>query len=686
MQQRRKSKAGKRVSPGPIKQAPQKQDNQNVNTSPQVTVSQAQSMESPGVLTQKHTVEIENPDILAQRPATSAKAYNTDEQPLTPAEESIVSPDKAYSVDTITNNTENAVLEPEDSYSSEKESYKPAISIQQEVIAKEKREQPDSTVESIGFPSKTRTSPIPPPSPPVLFTAERNVTPPHHSIMSNSKVLYLPVSNHARAYHETLHYYNEYNNLVCGKIQNDLLKSLQLQPSDPAPRRSLTPGNAPGYENTLSIIKMRKALLERRLAEIEARSVLHWTPKQVAAQLSVLDIEIMGWVQEADLNARPWTKGAGSPVDPIQKRKAHPGLYAHFDFFNHVTRVIERSLQDPAMTQKHASHWVKVALYLWKMNSFDMLACAVSSIVAANGEKALKQKEKETLIRLGLLTSEENNYKRFRKLHAKASKKIPFLGIFIHDLTMLSSEDPGESQLSDKKIHDLASDVISWVRHPPSIVEEPVDEDFRYWILGGGKKIKSDSAPKAELVTAVHADAVRQEDLENDHLGSVGDKKQREPDNDYSETQSAQIVEETSHKEALVSDLVEKEQPDADQLGSENVHIFDENKMYKDPKLDNNKLVKEKEAEPTKRHDIPPNFPNKVQSEEQPQSPGKDSRFSPKKSPLSKEPAVFEETRSPSTEILAMAQDHASPDLQGSVPPTSISRPKGRDSATKLTE
>lgn len=326
------------------------------------------------------------------------------------------------------------------------------------------------TTESIGFPESDQPQLQELPT----YVAEDSNQPQVIKEAPKKVVFYLPVSNHIRAYHETLYYHATYKAFLCSKIEKNLILSLKIHKdsNDPAT-------GSFDYESIASTLETRKSMLEYSLSKLQKRTLLYWPPRHAAHQLSLLDAEIMSWIQENDLKSV--NNDQKKPDDEIKKRQEHPGLYAHFDFFNFISIFVQETSDLKNANHKEViSHWIKSCMYLWKINSFNMLKCIVVALVPiARKSKTISSKELETLNKMYYLLSEDNNYKRLRRLHSKSENIIPFLGIIIHDLNMSLTKYDKSTLKSDQ----IISKAMDWIERLP-IHGKRIDEDFRYWILG----------------------------------------------------------------------------------------------------------------------------------------------------------------------------------------------------------
>ncbi|KAF7723679.1 hypothetical protein EC973_001770 [Apophysomyces ossiformis] len=166
-------------------------------------------------------------------------------------------------------------------------------------------------------------------------------------------------------------------------------------------------------------------------------TILQFPPMLIAYQLTLIDSAIFRHIPPGALLTH-------SPKTP------HPAIVASTDFFNYLTRVIEHSIllqQDASGRAQHVHHWIKIACRCHQLKNYQTL----KAIVSALGTPPIQRLKrtwafvpKKTLVRmeeLNQLMSETSNYGRYREAlnDAGSDSTVPFLGIFIHDMTYLTA-------------------------------------------------------------------------------------------------------------------------------------------------------------------------------------------------------------------------------------------------------
>ncbi|KAI9020155.1 ras guanine nucleotide exchange factor domain-containing protein, partial [Phycomyces nitens] len=184
-------------------------------------------------------------------------------------------------------------------------------------------------------------------------------------------------------------------------------------------------------------------------------TILQFPPVLIAYQLTLIDSAIFRNIPSTALLCH----SAKTP---------HSAIVASTDFFNYLTRVIEHAIllqQEASGRAQHVNHWIKVACKCHDLKNYQTL----KAIISALGTPPIQRLKrtwafvpKKSLSRLETLTelmSEASNYGRYRErlgpIHEQTSSSstpttsvltkkdwlseptVPFLGIFIHDMTYL---------------------------------------------------------------------------------------------------------------------------------------------------------------------------------------------------------------------------------------------------------
>ncbi|CAG8498026.1 15509_t:CDS:2, partial [Dentiscutata heterogama] len=192
------------------------------------------------------------------------------------------------------------------------------------------------------------------------------------------------------------------------------------------------------YSSTVASFK--QSITRSRKLVYKAASdpdILEFAPHLIAYQLTLIESAIF-------LEIDPYALLSHSAKNP------DPKITASTDFFNYLTRIIERSILLPSEASLRAqiiNHWVKVAGKLHELHNFQTLK-AVLSALGTTPIKRLKRTwaciPKKSMVKLETLNemmSEARNYGKYRETIQRdgflRKPTIPFLGTFIMDATYL---------------------------------------------------------------------------------------------------------------------------------------------------------------------------------------------------------------------------------------------------------
>lgn len=209
-------------------------------------------------------------------------------------------------------------------------------------------------------------------------------------------------------------------------------------------------------------------------------TILQFQPVLIAYQLTLIESTIFRNISmDAILSHSPKTP--------------HPTIVASTDFFNYLTRLIEHAIllqQDASGRAQHINHWIKVAGKCHELKNYQTLKAVISALGTPPIQRLkrswsfIPKKSMNLLEDLGDLMSEASNYGKYRTrlglqeqqqndeptstrktsiainsvgtpntnsnavatpiLKTSSNRKnsfseptVPFLGIFIHDMTYL---------------------------------------------------------------------------------------------------------------------------------------------------------------------------------------------------------------------------------------------------------
>lgn len=248
-------------------------------------------------------------------------------------------------------------------------------------------------------------------------------------------------------------------------------------------------------QRSTSVAETRATLNKVRTLYMKAAtvpSVMQFTPYLTAYQLTLIESAIFRNIpKDAFLTHSP--------------RKPHARIVASTDFFNYLTRVIEHSILLPQEASRRAemiNRWIKVAAKCLLLNNYQTLKAIVSALGTPPVQRlrrtwdCIPKKRMARLDLLNTLMSESDNYGRYREhinllelsSSTSASKKqqqqqqqphryqhhplwtkpvVPFLGVFIHDMTYLfAATKPGTQPQNDNRVKEAMASFTGFQQAP----------------------------------------------------------------------------------------------------------------------------------------------------------------------------------------------------------------------------
>uniref|UniRef100_A0A4W3H1J6 Ral GEF with PH domain and SH3 binding motif 2 n=1 Tax=Callorhinchus milii TaxID=7868 RepID=A0A4W3H1J6_CALMI len=178
--------------------------------------------------------------------------------------------------------------------------------------------------------------------------------------------------------------------------------------------------------------------------------VLKVTPEEFA----VSTVWWMCPVHAMELSSCGWNKK--------EKHSLAPNVVAFTRRFNHVSFWVVREIltaQTLKIRAEVLSHYIKTAKKLYELNNLHALMAVVSGLQSApifrltKTWALLSRKDKTTFEKLEYLMSKEDNYKRLRDYinSLKMTPCIPYLGIYLSDLTYIDSAYPSTHSIIESE-------------------------------------------------------------------------------------------------------------------------------------------------------------------------------------------------------------------------------------------
>jgi RasGEF domain len=161
--------------------------------------------------------------------------------------------------------------------------------------------------------------------------------------------------------------------------------------------------------------------------------------------------------------------------------KCAPSVTESSQFFNYMTRMIEISILEMYTADARAVtilFWIKVAEALKMLNNYQTLKAVASALGTPpiiRLESTWHMVDRSALAALATLqqlVSQENNYNLYRNILSQATTStpfIPYIGLFIHDLTYLKAValKNNHNSHTDPQIVEMIARVNNYKQLPP---------------------------------------------------------------------------------------------------------------------------------------------------------------------------------------------------------------------------
>ncbi|KAK5138374.1 hypothetical protein LTR08_003435 [Meristemomyces frigidus] len=177
-------------------------------------------------------------------------------------------------------------------------------------------------------------------------------------------------------------------------------------------------------------------------------NVLDFDPLELARQFTLITSSIFCCVQPDELLSLGWGKRGTRTARNVRNMCTLNTDLAH---------VVGDSILAPEDAKKRAlliKHWTKVAMHCLELNNYDSLMaimCSINSSVVQRLKRTwelVTRKTKARLSELNAVIDYSRNYASLRKrLESPVAPCIPFLGIYLTDLTFLDAGNPRTREL-----------------------------------------------------------------------------------------------------------------------------------------------------------------------------------------------------------------------------------------------
>ncbi|KAF5024027.1 hypothetical protein F66182_3874 [Fusarium sp. NRRL 66182] len=209
----------------------------------------------------------------------------------------------------------------------------------------------------------------------------------------------------------------------------------QYVPADtPLPIPAITKGQL----NLLTAFKMGAA----------QPSILDFDPLELARQLTLKQMNIFSSILPEELLASQWMKNGG--VDA-------PNVKAMSSLSTDLSNLVAETILQQQEVKKRAQvikQWIKIAHQLLELHNYDGLMAVICSLNSSTISRlrrtwdVISSKRKEMLRNLQDLVEPSQNNKVLRtRLHDHVPPCLPFLGMYLTDLTFVDIGNPATKQM-----------------------------------------------------------------------------------------------------------------------------------------------------------------------------------------------------------------------------------------------
>ena len=195
-------------------------------------------------------------------------------------------------------------------------------------------------------------------------------------------------------------------------------------------------------------------------------SVLDFDPLEIARQLTLKQMNLFCAIMPEELLGSQWMKkcGAGSP-----NVKAMTALSTD------LSNLVADSILQHNEVKKRAAvikQWIKIAQQCLELHNYDSLMAIICSLNSSTISRLRKTWEfvsprrREILKTLQAIVEPSNNNKVLRgRLHDHIPPCLPFLGMFLTDLTFVDIGNPPTKQLSHNGSEETGLTVVNFDKH-----------------------------------------------------------------------------------------------------------------------------------------------------------------------------------------------------------------------------
>ncbi|KAI1388525.1 ras GEF [Hypoxylon trugodes] len=213
--------------------------------------------------------------------------------------------------------------------------------------------------------------------------------------------------------------------------------------------------------------KSQQGLLNNWKSGGSCPSFLDFEPLEIARQLTLKQMSIFCSILPEELLGSQWMKKDGAALSPNVK--------AMSGFSNDLSNLVADTILQYPEVKKRAvviKQWIKIAHQCLELNNYDGLmaiVCSLNNSIISRLRKTwdlVSPKRREMLKSLQAVVEPANNNKVLRaRLQGHVPPCLPFLGMFLTDLTFVDIGNPVTKQLPGAGPDDNGLTVINFDKH-----------------------------------------------------------------------------------------------------------------------------------------------------------------------------------------------------------------------------
>ncbi|KAI1635663.1 ras guanine nucleotide exchange factor domain-containing protein [Biscogniauxia mediterranea] len=195
-------------------------------------------------------------------------------------------------------------------------------------------------------------------------------------------------------------------------------------------------------------------------------TILDFEALEIARQLTLKQMSVFCSIMPEELLGSQWMKNGGADS---------PNVKAMSGFSNDLSNLVaDTILQYPEVKKRAAmiKQWIKIAQHCFDLNNYDGLmaiVCSLNSSIINRLRKTwdtVSPRRREALKALQAVVDPSSNHKALRaRLQNHVPPCLPFLGMFLTDLTFNHDGNPPTKQLHSAGSNDQGLEVVNFDKH-----------------------------------------------------------------------------------------------------------------------------------------------------------------------------------------------------------------------------